>query len=276
MQLLVSTASVAEASAAIVGGADLIDAKDPLAGALGAVSARVLQEIHALVAGRCPVTAALGDAADEQVIEGSASAFAALGATFVKVGFAGISSAERAVVLATAAVRGVRAGSDGNGGVVVVAYADADRVASLAPAVLVNVAVRAGAAGVLLDTADKRGPGLRALVKPARLAAWVAEAHASGMLVALAGKLSADDLPFARDAGADIAGVRGAACEGGRTGRVTADRVRLLRSRSVRPDIAGLDHHQPWSALDVLTEARLNRRSPHAVGPRDPRGPSPR
>jgi uncharacterized protein (UPF0264 family) len=32
-----------------------------------------------------------------------------------------------------------------------------------------------------------------------------------------------------RDAGADIAGVRGAACENGRTGRVSADRVRLLQ-----------------------------------------------
>jgi uncharacterized protein (UPF0264 family) len=41
--------------------------------------------------------------------------------------------------------------------------------------------------------------------------------------------LQADDLGFVRDAGADIAGVRGAACEGGRTGRVTADKVRALR-----------------------------------------------
>jgi len=32
-----------------------------------------------------------------------------------------------------------------------------------------------------------------------------------------------------RDAGADIAGVRGAACVGGRSGTVAADRVRLLR-----------------------------------------------
>ena len=47
--------------------------------------------------------------------------------------------------------------------------------------------------------------------------------------VSLAGKLAAPELPFVRDAGADIAGVRGAACDGGRTGHVTAARVRLLR-----------------------------------------------
>jgi uncharacterized protein (UPF0264 family) len=49
------------------------------------------------------------------------------------------------------------------------------------------------------------------------------------LLVALAGKLTADDLAFVRDAGADIAGVRGAACDGGRTGRVSSDKVALLR-----------------------------------------------
>ena len=51
MRLLVSVSSAAEASAALAGGADVIDAKDPLAGALGAVSADVLREIHAIVAG---------------------------------------------------------------------------------------------------------------------------------------------------------------------------------------------------------------------------------
>jgi uncharacterized protein (UPF0264 family) len=83
---------------------------------------------------------------------------------------------------------------------------------------------------VLLDTANKSGPSLRGLVAPDTLAAWVAKAHEAGLLVALAGQLTADDLAFVRDAGADIAGVRGAACDGGRTGRVASDRVRLLRA----------------------------------------------
>ena len=82
---------------------------------------------------------------------------------------------------------------------------------------------------MLLDTADKSGPGLRGLMTPRALARWVAEAHDAGLLVALAGKLTADDLAFVRDAGADIAGVRGAACDGGRTGRVSSDRVAVLR-----------------------------------------------
>ena len=81
-----------------------------------------------------------------------------------------------------AAVRGAAAGGRGRSGVVAVAYADADRVASLAARSLVEVAARAGATGVLLDTADKAGPGLRGLIAPAELAKWVAEAHEGGLL----------------------------------------------------------------------------------------------
>src|ERR1700693_1567851 len=95
MQLLVSVASAAEASAALAGGADVIDAKDPHAGALGAVSMKVLREIHAAVAGARLVTAALGDAADEAAIERAGCAFATAGAALVKIGFAGIVSARR-------------------------------------------------------------------------------------------------------------------------------------------------------------------------------------
>ncbi len=259
MRLLVSVASASEASSALAGGADVIDAKDVQAGALGAVSLEVLREIHAAVAGARIVTAALGDAADEAAIERAAREFAAAGAALVKIGFAGITSGGRVAAVIAAAVRGASAGSDGNSGVVAVAYADADRAESLAPSALVEVAARAGAVGLLLDTADKGGLGLRALVAPDVLAARVAEAHDAGLLVALAGKLTADDLPFARAAGADIAGVRGAACEGGRTGRVAADRVRLLRTLCTPPNmLSGV----PGEPLVDMPAARLRTLDP--------------
>ena len=227
MQLLVSVMSAAEASAALAGGADVIDAKDPRRGALGAVSLNALREIRAAVDDVHLVSAALGDADDEAAIERDARAFTAAGAALVKVGFAGITDIGRVRALTAAAVRGAGAG---NGAVVVVAYADVVHAAVLAPGVLARVAAHAGAAGLLVDTAEKGGAGLRALVPPRVLAAWVADAQAAGLLVAVAGQLTADDLSFARDAGAAIAGVRGAACEGGRTGRVSAERVRMLRA----------------------------------------------
>jgi uncharacterized protein (UPF0264 family) len=228
MRLLVSVSTAAEASAALAGGADVIDAKNPLAGALGAVSIEVLREIYAAVAGTHPVTAALGDAVSEAAIERDACAFAAAGAGFVKVGFAGLSSAGRIAALLSSAVRGAAAGGDGAASVVAVAYADADRVGSLASDAFPQLAARAGARGLLLDTADKAGAGLGALMTPEVLARFVSEAHAAGLFVALAGKLTAEDFARVRDAGADIAGVRGAACEGGRTGRISSGKVALL------------------------------------------------
>jgi len=121
-----------------------------------------------------------------------------------------------------------RHGADERAGVIAVAYADADRVGAPHPNVILDAAAQTGVEGVLLDTADKGGPGLLGLIEPGTLRDWVAAAREAGLLVALAGKLTIDDLAFAREAGADIAGVRGAACEGGRNGRVSAERVRRL------------------------------------------------
>jgi uncharacterized protein (UPF0264 family) len=229
MKLLVSVSSAAEATAALAGGADIIDAKNPLAGALGAVSIAVLREIYSTVGGTRPVTAALGDAASEGAVERDACTFAAAGARFVKVGFAGVSSPERIAALIRAGSRGAALGSDGGATLVAVAYADTDRAGSVPLASFVQIAIAGGARGLLLDTADKRGPGLRGLVTPEVLGRWVAEAHQAGMFVALAGKLTADDVAFVREARADIAGVRGAACDGGRTGRISAAKVTRLR-----------------------------------------------
>jgi uncharacterized protein (UPF0264 family) len=230
MRLLVSVANAEEAAAARDGGADLVDAKDPSSGALGAVSLPTLSEIHAAVVGARPLTAALGYAENEDAIEHLAREYAATGCAFVKVGFAGTPSAARAAALIAGAVRGAHQGHPGRCGVVAVAYADAELDASLSPAALLDVAARAGAAGILLDTANKRGPGLSELMNTRALSAWVARAHKVGLLVALAGRLTLNDLPWVADCGADIAGVRSAACNAGRTGRVVMDKVKRLRA----------------------------------------------
>jgi uncharacterized protein (UPF0264 family) len=227
MRLLVSAASAIDAAAALEGGADIVDAKDPARGALGPVSADTLRAIVAAVAGRRPVTAALGDACEPAALEAHARAFAADGATLVKVGFDGIADLRLAQSLAESAVRGAR-GADPAARVMLVAYADAPALA-MSPAMLLEVASTTGAAGVLLDTADKSGPRLTELVSPAWLSSWVTAAHRRSLLVAVAGRLRAEDLPIVRRCGADVAGVRGAACDGGRSGRIRPARVRDLR-----------------------------------------------
>ncbi|NOT26390.1 MAG: hypothetical protein HOP16_09855 [Acidobacteria bacterium] len=230
MRLLVSVQNQQEAEAALTGGADIIDAKNPELGPLGAVSIPTLREIRNVAGRSCPVTAALGDAWHDVAIEAMARAFAGAGASMVKVGFAGVTSLERAASLLSAAVAGAASGSDGACGVVAVAYADAAVVAGLDRHHVLEAAIRCGAEGVLLDTADKRAAGLPELLSPKDIAAWATQAHQAGLLVAVAGKLTPDDLPMMRAAGADIAGVRSAACEGGRTGTVSAERVRVLRA----------------------------------------------
>jgi uncharacterized protein (UPF0264 family) len=248
MRLLVSVRSRDEASAALAGGADVIDAKDPASGALGAVSPHVLREICECVGGTRLVTAALGDAdaiavrnppdSDERALETMTRVFVEAGATLVKIAFPWTSPSASLRALLRAAVRGARAGAaDGAArdcGVVAVAYAEAE---TMMITEIAKNAADAGAVGVLLDTANKSGPGLRGLVSDTALTAWVAAAHDRGLLAAVAGKLTADDLPFVRDAGADIAGVRSAACTGGRRGVVDAERVGLLR-RACRSDSA--------------------------------------
>jgi len=232
VQLLVSVANPIEARDAVAGGADLIDAKDPLAGALGAVSLDTLRQIHAAVSGRRAVTAAIGDASDEETIERTAFDYGAAGVAFVKVGFAGINERVRVEQLLAAAARGMKA--SGTGGAVAVAYAD-DMATTVDRVTLLDLAARAGASGVLLDTANKRGPRLLQLLSTKALTAWVAAGHSYGLTVALAGQLTIDDLSSVLDTGADIAGVRGAACEGGRSSRISAERVNALKATMCRP-----------------------------------------
>jgi uncharacterized protein (UPF0264 family) len=245
MHLLVSVRNAAEAAAALAGGADVIDAKDPAIGALGAVAPRVFRAIRERVGDARPVTAALGDASSALAVEHAAREAAGGGARFVKVGFAGIDSPPMIAEILAAAVFGSRAVSADKTGVVAVVYADAARVSTLAFDQILTIASDAGAEGMLVDTADKRGPGLRQLVPAETLSRWIAAAHDAGMLIAVAGKLTADDLPFVRRAGADIAGVRGAACVDGRTGALSKERVRLLADvvNGARQDVGTIGGH---------------------------------
>jgi uncharacterized protein (UPF0264 family) len=240
MHLLVSVRSAEEAAAALAGGADLIDAKDPATGALGSLPAHVFRDIRSVVGDAKPVTAALGDPTDPIATERAAQESARAGARFVKIGFAGIDSAPRIAQLLAAAVFGSRAVSIEKTSVVAVAYADAARVSSATFEQILAIAAVSGAEGVLVDTADKRGPGLCQLVPIPTLSRWIRDAQAMGLFVAVAGKLTAQDLPLVRRAGADIAGVRSAACLDGRTSAISVERVRLL-ANVVNPGRQGVE-----------------------------------
>ena len=228
MKLLVSVSSADEAAEALGGGAEIIDAKDPGAGALGAVLPATLSAIRAAVDRSVVVSAALGDAVSGAAVESLAEEFA-MSAGFVKVGFANVPRPETVAAMLARAVRGCARGNRA-GGVVAVAYADASRVGAVDARVIARVSAEHGARGVLVDTADKSGAGLTALWSAQELADWVAEVHELGLVAAVAGKLTLADMAVVRESNADIVGVRGAACSGGRLGRISARRVRALRA----------------------------------------------
>jgi uncharacterized protein (UPF0264 family) len=151
------------------------------------------------------------------------------GLAFVKLGFTGLADAEivgRLLTQAVVAAREVVAPP----GVVAVAYADWRRAGSLDAETLLALAERSGAAGVLVDTAFKEGGQLLDLYTLAHLGRIVDQAHASGLFLALGGGLKAEQLAEVRQTGADIVGIRGAACDGGRTGSLSEAKVRGLKA----------------------------------------------
>jgi uncharacterized protein (UPF0264 family) len=231
MQLLVSVRSAAEVPAALLGGADIIDAKEPSRGSLGPVSAASLAEILDEVPDGQALSVALGDIA---AIQQLSHAFGALdlpprqAPTFLKLGFAGVTSPEIVRrILSTAAQLAADRPSPPR--IVAVAYADAGRAETLSPELLSRCAGEAGASGVLIDTYIKDGAGLLQWLTPPKLVAWVVGVRRAGLLSAVAGGLRADDVSMVGVASPDVIGFRGAACDGGRSGPLSAQRVAGLR-----------------------------------------------
>jgi uncharacterized protein (UPF0264 family) len=229
VKLLVSVVDAAEARLAVAGGVDIVDVKNPAEGSLGAPAPGVIAAVRDVVPAELPLSGALGDL---PCLPGTA-ALAALGAArsgaaYVKLGLWGAARAEDFV----AVLRAARVAVDGEAEVVAVAYADAGRVPRrpLAPVELVQAARGAGLSGCLIDTAVKDGRGLLSWLGVDELALLVAEAHGAGLEIALAGELRAEELGAVRATGADIAGVRSAACrEGSRTAALDPLRIAALR-----------------------------------------------
>jgi len=227
MRLLVSVRSGADVTAAVEGGADIVDAKEPGRGALGPVGVDALREITRALPGGQPLSLALGDPETEHAVITAWSLLNVLAGQrplFVKLvlaqtrSLAGARSVlRRAVTLASS--------SPLEPALVAVAYADG---VGPGPAVMTRLAAEVGARGVLLDTWRKDGRDLFANLPEPALLAWAVSARELGLFVAVAGSLSAEGVGRAARLPVDVVGVRGAACVGGRGGWVDRARVRAL------------------------------------------------
>jgi uncharacterized protein (UPF0264 family) len=232
VRLLVSVRDAVEADAAVDGGAEIVDAKEPAAGPLGAVAPAVLAAIRSVVPGRLEVSAALGDVSDEAGVERALTGIRVTLA-YVKLGFLGVADPGRVRgLLERGAERS--ASLPGSPKLIAVAYADWQRTGGLPPAALAGLVAESRAGGLLVDTAIKDGTTLFDHCRVDELAAIGRALGGDGRLYALGGTLALADLPRASATGATVFGVRTAACEGGRQGAVTVTRVRQLADATRR------------------------------------------
>jgi (5-formylfuran-3-yl)methyl phosphate synthase len=235
--LLVSVRSAGEVEAAVQGGADIVDAKEPMRGPLGAVDAAELARIAAAVPDGMPLSLALGDLATPATAATGLDLTRAVARRpaelYVKLGLAGVVHPTVARSVLEAAVSAARR-SPLEPDVVAVAYADYRLAQAVAPRIVLEAAAETGVRGVLLDTWTKEGRPLFTWMRWAEIYGWVEGARSRGLLTALAGSLALDHMPLVCRLGPDVFGVRGAACEGGRAGVVSTELVRQLAAASRR------------------------------------------
>jgi dihydroneopterin aldolase len=230
--MLASVTGPDEAEIAISGGADIIDMKDPSAGALAALPVGRIASTLAAIGRRRPASAVTGDPAmPPEAVTAAVRAIAATGVDYVKVGLFPPRQKQLAVIGALAEMKGV-------GKLVAVLFADKERDAlAVIPAI-----ADAGFAGVMLDTADKSSGRLLVHAEVPSLAAFVKAARARGLLVGLAGGLEEPDVPRLLALQPDFLGFRGALCAAGRREAgidphaVTAIRRLIAPERPEAPD----------------------------------------
>ena len=237
-KLLVSVRNAAEAEAALRGGADWIDLKEPADGPLGAVSATLANEITGTVDGRAAISAAAGE-----LLEWPTSSAQALlrvtGVSQLKLGLSGCAQSDWQERWQAAQAEIAQAGKE----LVAVIYADHAVADSPPPADVVSLAIDARARWLLVDTFDKQGDALLDSLTADELRSLFQRAQTHRLTTACAGRLTRDAITLLPLEAIDVVAVRSAACGGDRGGIVCADQVAALQqilnafqaSRGARP-----------------------------------------
>ena len=235
MRLLVSVRSAEEVEAAWQGGADIVDAKEPLTGSLDPVSPGVLRAIRARLPQDRPLSVALGDVTSWRQLDRRLAELTGQ-VDYLKPGFRGADPSVVADLLERLVSRA--ADLPGKPAVVAAAYADFQTAAAPDPATMVELVCGTGAAGLLIDTCRKDRGNLFSYLTAAELRLCSNRLAQVGRFLALGGGLGPLEVDRALEAGAAILGVRGSVCEGGRGGIVAMARVRDLAGRLATPPVA--------------------------------------
>ncbi|HEY3395272.1 MAG TPA: (5-formylfuran-3-yl)methyl phosphate synthase [Lacipirellulaceae bacterium] len=256
--LLVSVRGAGEALEALAGGADVIDVKEPKRGSLGAADAPTIAEVVRAVNGRATVTAALGElmelgsrrASDNKcgmpsprggvgmLVANHAhpaeprehATLVPAGVSLFKIGLAGCRANPDWICAWLAAIAPALANGRASASrPVAVVYADWEAANAPAPIEVLNAEIQIRCPALLVDTWDKSSGSLFDHWPATELRSFIDEVRSRGIRVVLAGSLSGAAVGEAARLEPDLVAVRTAACDGGRDGTVSRERVRALK-----------------------------------------------
>lgn len=249
VSFLASVTNESEARLCAALGADIIDAKNPASGALGALPGPTVRAIRSAVPRHVPVSATIGDPSDDPAAVADAVRItAATGADIVKIGFEPtlnvIDTLRRLRTLSLGRVR-------------LVAVLLVDRGIDLA---IIEGLREAGFLGVMLDTGDKRAGALPERIGAETLGAFVETARACGLAAGLAGSLDAAHVPYLVTFAPDVLGFRGGLCrKGARTETINAQAVNAVR-RAIDDAVSATSRSRA-----VLGDAKVRRQPEGAL-----------
>ncbi len=203
--MLASVTNLDETRLVMAAGVDIIDLKNPRAGALGALDLSIIKEIVTCVNGVIPLSATIGDLPFEAgTIEPIIRKTADSGVDIVKVGvFGKLDEPEELNMLAKLCQQGIR--------IVLVLFAEKYEYG-----IDFSRLAKTGITGVMLDTMDKRSGTLRAKLADSVLQQFVLSAKVHRLLTGLAGSLEKKDIDALLKIAPDYLGFRGALCQHGK------------------------------------------------------------
>ena len=220
--MLVSVKTPAEAAlVAAVDGVTVIDVKDPSQGSLGFAGAAITNDIAAAIAAdKKLLSVALGELQEIDFDEVNRVDWTHV--DFVKIGLSGYYQnrnwrAELCTALAHVPARVSR---------VLVLYVD--QIDASVATNMIPDAQEAGLSVALLDTFDKSRGNTFAHWTDDAVGCVLASATRRKLTTVLAGSIGLADLPRAFRTGADLIGVRGAVCDGNRSGNLSQQRLASL------------------------------------------------
>ena len=197
---------------------DILDIKEPNAGALGAAPPQVWRDIAAINLNNTSLSIALGELNEMPV---NALAELPPKTRYAKVGLAhqnGLNWAKawramRALVLDSAELVGV-------------IYADYEAAAAPTPIEVIERLSSEGCRTFLVDTYQKKGDNLFDHLTREEFNQF--KARNPEAVFVLAGSLTESSIPRAKQLKAEFVGVRGAICENSRDGQVSAEKSKQL------------------------------------------------